>query len=77
MASADNFNQSENNQFKGDVSLTKMGCKMAVIDRADMDQTTAVQLLVHSLNPKPKQGFEGTEKQIARLYLIFDSVSSW
>ena len=39
-------------------------CEMAVIDRVDVNQTTtAVQLLLHRLGLKRKQGFEGTEKQ--------------
>ena len=38
-------------------------CKMAVNDRVDVDQTTTVQLLLHILDPKPKQGFKGTKKQ--------------
>ena len=37
--------------------------KMTVINRVDMDQITTVQLLLHKLDSKPKQGFEGTEKQ--------------
>ena len=68
IASADNFNQSENNQLKSDVSLppssTHTGiCKMAAFDRVDVDQTaTTVQLLLHRLGLKSKQSFEGTEK---------------
>ena len=68
-ASADDLNLSENNQLKSDVNLppssTHMGiCNMAVIDRVDVDQTTTtVQLLLHRLGLKPKQGFEGTRKQ--------------
>ena len=39
-------------------------CKMVVIDRVDVDQsTTAVQLLSYRLSLKPKQGFEETEKE--------------
>ena len=47
-------------------------CKMAVIDRVDVDRTTTtVQLLLHRLGLKSKQGFEGTDKK-AKLYLILD-----
>ena len=67
IASADNLNHPENNQLKGDVSLTPssthIGCEMAVIHRVDMDQTTTVQSLFNKLDLKSKQGFEGTEKQ--------------
>ena len=45
-------------------SLAHMGkCKMAVIDKTDVDQITTVQLLFYRLDPKPKQGFDETERQ--------------
>ena len=63
----DNFNQSENDELKIDVSLppssTHMSFRMVVIIIVDMDLTTTVHLLLHRLDPKPKQGFERTGKQ--------------
>ena len=81
LVSNDNFNQSENNQSKGDVYLpsssTQMGCEMAVINRVNIDQITSVQLLLYRLDPKPKQDFEGIEKLLRRkIVSYFDLVSS-
>ena len=52
--------------------------KIAVIDRADVNQTTtSVQLLSHRLGLNPKQGFEGTEEQEGTNVSYFDLVLSW
>ena len=45
---------------------------IAVIDRVDVNQTTtSVQLLLHRLGLKTKQGFEGTEEQEGTIVSYF------
>ena len=87
--SVENFNQSENNQLKSDVSLppslTRVGIyKMVVTDKVMWKKPpqlyTTVKLL-HRLGLKPKQGFERTEKQEGTIvaYSWFERtlVSTW
>ena len=61
IALADNFIQSENKKLKRDVSLPlfsmhDMSCKVAVIDRVDMDQTATGKDWIRN------QSLEGTDK---------------
>ena len=85
--SVENFNQSENNQLKSDVSLlpslTCVGIyKMVVTDKwfGENHQNCTVKLL-QRLGLKPKQGFERTEKQEGTIvaYSWFERtlVSTW